>query len=63
MATNLHLVVFDNTETEQESEGTEIYLNSRDNIVVIPGRIGLFEITREDWIEVKNFIDNEFSKL
>jgi len=63
MATSLHLLVFPESEKQNENEATQIYLNSRDNIVVIPGQIGLFEITKEDWIDIKEFIDEEFSKL
>ena len=65
MATSLHLLVFGDakTEKEQEENVTEIYVNSRDNIVVVPGKIGLLEIKKEDWVDIKNFIDREFSKI
>lgn len=63
MATSLHLLVFPELENHEEEDATEIYINSRNNIVVIPGKIGLFEITEDDWIDIKKFIDKEFSKL
>jgi hypothetical protein len=62
MATNTHLIVFEEIGGQQQ-EVAQIYLNSRNNVVINAQEFSIIEITKEDWPEIKGFIDANFKML
>jgi hypothetical protein len=62
MSTNTHLVVFTEI-NDKEEKMAEIFANSRNNVVIDVDKFNILEITKEDWPEIKGFIDATFKIL
>jgi hypothetical protein len=62
MSTNTHLVVFTEI-NDKEEKMAEIFANSRNNIIINVDKFNILEITKEDWLEIKGFIDATFKIL
>lgn len=59
-----HLLLHDN---DKPNMAIEIYMNDKEEIYVAPADPDMamqfwFTISREDWPDIKNFIDSQFEK-